>query len=68
VQLGFEEVKPKRLTGGQLGHLKRNDLPPIKHLREFRAKELGDLKEGDQITVEVFKIGDRVDVIGISKG
>ncbi len=39
VQLGFEEIKPKRLTGGELGHLKRNNLPPLKFLREFRVKE-----------------------------
>lgn len=68
VQLGYGEVKLKRLTGGQLGHLKRNDLPPIKYLREFRTRELGELKEGDQLTVEIFEIGDRVDVVGISKG
>lgn len=68
VQLGFGEAKPKRLTGGQLGHLKRNDLPPLRYLREFRLKKAEDLKEGDQLTVEVFTVGDRVDVIGISKG
>lgn len=68
VQLGFGEVKPKRLTGGQLGHLKRNDLPPLRYLREFRVKQVQDLKEGDQITVEAFQVGDRVDVTGISKG
>jgi large subunit ribosomal protein L3 len=39
VQLGFEEVKPKRITGGQLGHLKRNNLPPLRFLREFREKD-----------------------------
>ncbi len=39
VQLGFGEVKPKRLTGGQLGHLKRNNFPPLRFLREFRTKE-----------------------------
>ncbi len=39
VQLGFDEVKPKRLTGGQLGHLKRNNLPPLRFLREFRDKD-----------------------------
>ena len=38
VQLGFSETKPKRLTGGQLGHLKRNDMPPLRYLREFRTK------------------------------
>ncbi len=68
VQLGFGEAKPKRLTGGQLGHLKRNDLPPLRYLREFRVKKVEGLKEGDQITVEAFQVGDHVDVTGISKG
>ncbi|MCJ7703141.1 MAG: 50S ribosomal protein L3 [Anaerolineales bacterium] len=67
VQLGFSETKPKRLTGGQLGHLKRNDTPPLRFLREFRAKE-ADINEGDQVTVDVFSVGDYVDIIGTSKG
>ena len=68
IQLGFGEVNPRRLSGGQLGHLKRNDMAPLRYLREFRVKELEDLKEGDQIAVDVFVVGDRVDVIGTSKG
>jgi large subunit ribosomal protein L3 len=67
VQLGFEEVKPKRLSGGQLGHLKRNNLPPLRFLREFRAKD-AELKEGESLTVALFAVGDTVDVIGTSKG
>jgi len=67
VQLGFEEVKPKRLTGGQLGHLKRNNLPPLKVLREFRTKS-PDVSEGDQLKADVFEKDERVDVVGISKG
>jgi large subunit ribosomal protein L3 len=67
VQLGFEEAKPKRLSGGQLGHLKRNNLPPLRFLREFRAKDPG-VNEGDTLTVEVFVIGENVDVVGTSKG
>src|SRR5512138_159372 len=67
VQMGFSEVKPKRLTGGQLGHLKRNNLPPLKFLREFRVKDPG-VQEGDQVTVAVFSVGERVDVVGTSKG
>lgn len=67
VQLGFDEVKPKRLTGGELGHLKRSNLPPLRFLREFRAKE-PQIKEGDQVTVEIFSVGERVDVVGTSKG
>jgi large subunit ribosomal protein L3 len=67
VQLGFQEVKPKRLTGGELGHLKRNTLPPLKFLREFRTKN-PEVKEGEQVTVNLFALGDYVDVIGQSKG
>jgi len=67
VQLGFGEAKPRRLTGGQLGHLKRNNLPPLRFLREFRTKSQ-ELNEGDQITVEVFTPGEYVDVVGTSKG
>jgi len=67
VQLGFDEVKPKRLTRGQLGHLERNELPPLKVLREFRTKS-PDVSEGDKVGADVFDAGERVDVIGISKG
>jgi large subunit ribosomal protein L3 len=68
VQLGFEETKPKRLPAGQLGHLKRADLPPLRFLREFRSKD-PDVQEGDKLTVETeFEINEYVDVIGTSKG
>ncbi len=68
VQLGFEEVKPKRLTGGQLGHLKNNDLPPLRFLREFRVKD-PQVNEGDKLAVgEVFAVGEQVDIVGTSKG
>ncbi len=67
VQLGFNETKPKRLTGGQLGHLKRSNLPPLRFLREFREKDPG-VKEGDKVDVSLFTVGDHVDVVGTSKG
>jgi len=69
VQVGYGEVKPKRLTGGQLGHLKRKNLslPPLRFLREFRVKDAG-VNEGDKLSVEVFVVGDRVDIVGSSKG
>ena len=67
VQLGYDEIKPKRLSGGEKGHLKRNDLPPLRFLREFRAKN-PEIQEGDTIKVDVFAIGERVDVVGTSKG
>jgi large subunit ribosomal protein L3 len=67
VQLGFGETHPKRLTGGQLGHLKVNDLPPLRYLREFRIKN-PEVALGDKVTVENFEIGERVDITGTSKG
>jgi large subunit ribosomal protein L3 len=69
VQIGYGEVKPKRLTAGQLGHLKRDklNLPPLRFLREFRVKD-AEVSEGDKLSVEVFVVGDRVDVVGTSKG
>lgn len=69
VQLGFEETKPKRLTQGQLGHLRRNNLPALRYLREFRLLEdLVDVEEGQEIKADVFETGEKVDVIGTSKG
>ncbi len=66
VQVGFEELHPKKLSSGALGHLKSNDLPPLRFLREFRSKEAATV--GDKLTVEVFNVGEKVDVIGTSKG
>jgi large subunit ribosomal protein L3 len=66
VQLGFGEVHPKRLTGGELGHLNSNNLPPMRFIREFRSKETANV--GDKVTVEVFSVGEKVDVVGTSKG
>lgn len=66
VQLGFEEINTRKLTGGRLGHLKKYDLPSLKFLREFRTKE--ELEEGQKLTVDVFADVERVDVIGKSKG
>ncbi len=68
VQLGFDEVRPKLLTGGELGHLKRNTLPPLRFLREFRLKD-PEVSEGDTINVsQVFSTGESVDIVGTSKG
>ena len=70
IQLGFEEVKPKRLTQPQQGHLRRNNLPPLRHLREIRMSEneLGEYEEGQKISIGIFEAGEIVDVIGASKG
>jgi large subunit ribosomal protein L3 len=67
VQLGFDEVKPKRLTGGEMGHLKRSNVPPLRYLREFRSKD-PSVEEGAVVKVDLFTVGEHVDVVGTSKG
>ncbi|MEC4890168.1 MAG: 50S ribosomal protein L3 [Nitrospira sp.] len=66
VQLAFGEVKERKLSKAQLGHLKKNDAPATKTLREFKAD--GEVTVGQSVTVGIFKKGDWVDVIGVSKG
>lgn len=68
VQLAFDEVKPKRLSKAELGHLKTNNLPPVRTLREFRTNKLEGINAGDEVTASVFEVGEFVDVIGTSKG
>jgi large subunit ribosomal protein L3 len=68
IQLGFEETKFKRLTRGQQGHLKRNDLPLLRYLREVRVKDETAYHVGQKIAVDTFEAGERVDVEGKSKG
>ena len=81
VQVGFGETKDRRLSGGQKGHLgllkankkhpqrKKNvDIPAVRYLREFRTKDAADYQVGQALTVEQFEAGDRVDVVGKTKG
>ena len=67
VQLAFGEVREKRLTKAELGHLKKADAPPLRHLAEFRD-EAGELQVGETVTVEAFEKGQTVKVSGTSKG
>ena len=67
VQLGFGAAKEKHLTKPELGHLKKADAPPVRHLVEFRDEGEG-LEVGGTVTVEAFNVGDKVKVAGTSKG
>lgn len=66
VQLSFGEVNERKLSKPELGHLKKNQAPPSRILREFQKE--GDVTVGQAVTVDIFKKGDWVDVIGVSKG
>ena len=67
-QVGFEEVNRRKLSGGEKGHLDQNDLPPLRYLREVPLREDDEVEPGQSITVDVFQVGDRVDIAGKSKG
>ena len=74
VQLGLVEfIKAKRINKPSTGHLKKAGVEGAKFLREFRLDTgngfgSGDMKAGDQVLVSDFKLNEKVDVIGVSKG
>ena len=67
VQLGFGEVKEKRLTKPEKGHFAKAKLAPKKHLREFRLSEIS-CNVGDELKADIFSAGDVLDIQGKSKG
>src|SRR5258708_14954941 len=67
VQLAFGQVKEKSLTKPELGHLKKADAGPHRHLVEFRD-DVGELLVGQTVTVDAFTPGDKVKISGRSKG
>jgi len=69
VQLGLVEfVKPNRVNQPMAGHYRKANVEPGKVLREFKVLPGAEVKVGDRFTVEIFKIKEKVDIIGVSKG
>ena len=68
IQLGYGEVKEKTVNKPLKGHFQKSKLALKKHLREFRTDDLADVKVGDEIKLDVFEAGDKIDVQGTSKG
>lgn len=69
VQIGFQEEKEvKKANRPTVGHFNKAGVPPVKFVREFPINEKSEVKEGDQFFVDMFSAGDKVDVIGTSKG
>jgi len=66
VQLSYGEVKERKLSKAELGHLKKQKAPASRVLREF--EKVGEATVGESVTVGMFKKGDWVDVVGVSKG
>lgn len=68
LQLGFEEQGKKRVKKPLQGHCAKGNVSVVRYLREFPVPDVSSYQVGQAITVEEFKVGDWVDVTGISKG
>ncbi len=68
IQVSFEEVKEKKLTKPLLGHFKKAEVKPARFLREFHVDNIDDFKIGQEMKVDLFDNGEKVDLIGTSKG
>ena len=68
VQFGFGDVSAKRVTKPLKGHFDKADVAPKRTLREFRFDDCDAFNVGDLVKADAFAAGDRVDVVGTSKG
>lgn len=68
VQIGFGDISVKNVTKPLKGHFDKSDVAPKRTLREFRLADCEALKVGDILKADTFAPGDRVDVVGTSKG
>ena len=68
VQVGFGDVKANRVNKPMKGHFDKNNVAPKKVLKEFRLENIDEVNVGDILKADTFAAGDKVDVIGTSKG
>ena len=68
VQLGFKEIKKKKISKPLLGHFNKVKIAPLKYLREFKVEDTYTISPDTEIKVDIFQEGERVNVTGISKG
>ena len=68
VQLGYGDVKVQRVNKPMMGHFKKADVAPKKTLKEFKLDDMASISVGDTIKADIFAVGEKVDVVGTSKG
>ena len=68
VQVGYGDVKVTKVNKPMAGHFKKADVAPKKVLKEFRLADTDSVNVGDIFKADIFAVGDRVDVVGTSKG
>lgn len=68
VQIGFDQKRKKLMTLPLLGHFEKAKIEPRRILREFKAEAVEGLKVGQEVKVDMFSSGEKVNITGISKG
>jgi len=68
VQLAFGSVRPQDVIKPSKGHFDKAGVEPMRHLVELRTDDAGTYATGQEITADLFTAGDKVDVVGVSKG
>ena len=68
IQVGFDDKAEKKVTKPLKGHFAKAKVATKRYLREFRLEDAGSYEVGQEIKVDIFKEGDRVDISGVSKG
>ncbi len=68
IQIGYLEVKEKNLTKPELGHLKKVNASPLRHLKEYRVEDVASYELGEAVKADIFNAGDLVDISGTSMG
>ncbi|AFY78684.1 50S ribosomal protein L3, bacterial [Pleurocapsa sp. PCC 7327] len=68
IQVGYQEVKEKALSKPEIGHLSKSGASPLRHLKEYRLDEPSQYQLGSAIKVDIFSVGDLVDVAGKTIG
>ncbi len=68
VQLGYEDKKEKNANKPELGHVKKANTAPKRFIREVKGDEMNAYEVGSEVKVDIFKVGELVDVTGFNKG
>ena len=68
IQLGFKSIKKNKALKPIIGHYSKSKMDPLKYLREFKINDPKKYTLGQEIKVDIFKQGEKVTIIGISKG
>jgi large subunit ribosomal protein L3 len=68
LQVGYDKKPERKANKPELGHFKKSGADPVRVVREFRTENLDGFEVGGQIDVSIFEVGEKVDVIGTSKG